>query len=201
MAGIGGKCEVVGHCIWCDGGETMILGDLATWVTGIATIALFVIGFIQIRNERKARIKRENELEDLKKRDQADHISCWIVRENLSGVWIAVLNQSPQPIYQVIVSVVVVSQEGENQEDDNSWRVCISAAPPGQGYTVIQASYHGMSRRPGVEIAFKDRMGKNWIRKANGELVEIKESPMRHYDISLPALWNNLNIEFPSNET
>jgi hypothetical protein len=28
-------------------------GDRATWVTGIATIALFIIGFLQIRNERK----------------------------------------------------------------------------------------------------------------------------------------------------
>lgn len=78
-----------------------IWGDIATWVTSIATIALFIIGFIQIRNERQARIKREKEEVAIKKRDQAEHISSWIVRqthdEQGSWMWVAVLNHLLSP--------------------------------------------------------------------------------------------------------
>jgi hypothetical protein len=91
-------------------GNGLIWGDVATWVTGIATIALFIIGFLQIRNERLSRIKREAEIEVRNRRNQAEQISSWIVKEDQHGSWIAILNQSPQPIYQVIVNVVVVGQ-------------------------------------------------------------------------------------------
>ncbi|HUK99575.1 MAG TPA: hypothetical protein VLX29_01830, partial [Nitrospirota bacterium] len=62
-------------------------GDVATWVgsvstcgAGVITLGLLMIGFIQIRNEREARKKREAELEIRKERDQAEHISCWMVK-------------------------------------------------------------------------------------------------------------------------
>jgi hypothetical protein len=91
-----------------------IWGDVATWVTGIATILLFVIGFLQIRNERRSRIKSEKKQEDRQKRSQAELVSCWRVKENREGSWLAVLNHSHQPIYQVIVSVARLGQLGDS---------------------------------------------------------------------------------------
>jgi hypothetical protein len=107
-------------------------GDIATWVTGIATIALFIIGFIQIRNERQLRVKSEKEHELGVRRDQAENISSWIVKENQAGIWVAILDQSPQPIYQVIVNVVIIGQLGEaGGYLAPAGQVCIAVAPPG----------------------------------------------------------------------
>ena len=56
-------------------------GDLATWVTGFITLGLLIVALIQIRNERETRNKGEKELEIRREREQAEHISSWIVRE------------------------------------------------------------------------------------------------------------------------
>ena len=156
-------------------------GDIATWVTGLASIALFIVAFIQIQTERNIRLKRE-------KRNQAEHISCWIIAEGVAqnhhGVrdyvaWVAILNQSPQPVYQVIVSIVAVPESGRGLYRGGpiaTDQICISVVSPGQGYTVVPAHYQGMFRRPGVEMAFQDGTGRNWVRTALGELSEIKET-------------------------
>ncbi len=57
-------------------------GDIATWFTGIITLGLFIIGFLQIRNERIARMKSEKELELRSVRSQAEKISTWIARDH-----------------------------------------------------------------------------------------------------------------------
>ena len=179
-----------------------VWGDVATWVTGIATIALFIIGFLQIRNERMLRMKSEKELEFRNRREQAERISSWIIRESQAGsLLIAILNQSPQPVYQVIVTVVVLGQEGEPRGHAPAGQVCIAVAPPGQGYIMVEADYHGMHRRPGVEIAFRDAAGRNWVRKADGELLEIEKSTVEYYEITLPTGWRELAADLPLAET
>lgn len=85
--------------------------------------------------------------------------------------------------------------------DTKPYISCIAVVPPGQGYIGIEASYHGMGRYVGVEIAFKDARGRNWLRQADGELLEIKKSTVEFYDISLPTSWGilatNLPLDFP----
>lgn len=176
-------------------------GDVATWITGIATIALFVIGFIQIRNERRFRISREKELENLKKREQSEHISAWLVgkTQNDNKRWVAILNQSKQPIYQVVVNVVTLSQRGDEIPESERQLACISVAPPGQGYTSVAAVdfAHPGHGRAGVEIAFQDGAGRSWLRKPNGELLELEKSTVEHYNITLPTFWADLLTEIP----
>jgi hypothetical protein len=179
------------------------LGDLATWFTGIITFFLFIIAFIQIRNERIARIKSEKEFETRKKRDQAEHISCWFVKETSTKhgvwVWVAILNQSSQPIYNVIVSMVALSQTGENLTTIKPHIACIDIVPPGQGYIGIEAlqfGHPGLSRA-GVEIAFKDIFENNWIRKTNGELVSLENSTIEYYKIDLPTSWQGIAYAIP----
>jgi hypothetical protein len=190
----------------------MILGDIATWVTGIATIALFVIGFIQIRNERISRVKIEIEKEILKGRAQAELISCWYAKEFQDETWIAVLNNSPQPIYQVIVSRVQINQVGDSFGEYTDGGVLgvslappgmqkqIEIAPPGIGYISLRQFIAGMHHRTGFEISFSDSAGRNWVRKPNGELIQITESPISYYKIQFPIGWYNLQTNLPPDE-
>ena len=168
-------------------------GDVATWVAGFGTIATFIVAFYQIHIEREERKKREYESRSRDMRDQAEHISSWIVKESSdhSKLWIAISNQSTRPVYQVVVSLIMVQGSGPHDGKDtpSTGRVLLSVAPPGVTYTSLTADYHGMSRHPGIEIAFKDAISRSWIRKGNGDLIEAGESPVEYYDISLPNLW------------
>lgn len=167
-------------------------GDLATWFTGVITLGLFIIGFVQIRNERVLRTKNEAELLRRKKREQAEQISAWISGEDENGVRIEVLNASSQLVYQMVVNVVIVGQEGD-LSGGPAGQACIAVAPPGEGYTVVATDYHGMHRRPGVEFAFRDTAGNNWVRKPDGQLIEIQTSTIRYYNVTLPTSWRTLN--------
>jgi hypothetical protein len=178
-----------------------IWGDVATWVTGVATIALFIIGFLQIRNERKERLHREKDQEVRQRRSQAELVSCWRVKENREGSWLGVLNNSPQPIYQVIVSVVRLGQLGDSMgEYAEDGQMCISIAPPGIGYILVNPWGFGMAVRFGVEISFKDAAGRNWLIKPDGELSQIEESPLGYYKIGLPTYWRDLQTILPPDE-
>jgi hypothetical protein len=170
-------------------------GDIATWFTGIITLGLFIIGFLQIRTERMSRIKNDKETLIRNKREQAEHFSAWISIETPDGLRIAILNNSSHPVYQVIINVAIVGQAGDLSDLVPDAQVCIAVAPPGQGFIVVAANYHGMHRRAGVEIAFRDAAGNNWVRKATGQLLEIDTSTIEYYDVPLPTGWINLETE------
>lgn len=180
-----------------------IWGDVATWVTGIATIALFIIGFLQIRNERISRIKIEKDLENRQIRAQAELVSSWKVKETRNWTWIAVLNHSPQPIYKVIVSLVRLdSIDGNNDEWAFLHQTYIAIAPVGLGYIRVPVSSEWMHLRLGVEIAFRDASGRNWIRWPHGELSQIAKSAVDHYSFpsSSPPDWIDLETSLPPDE-
>ena len=175
-------------------------GDIATWVTGVATIALFIVAFIQIQTERNLRTERE-------KRNQAEHLSSWIIGEGINNndyvAWVKILNQSSQPVYQVIVSIVAVPETGRGMYRGGpiaSDQTYIDVVPPGHGYTMVPAHYQGMFRRPGVELAFQDGTRRSWVRSAVGILSEIKETTAEHYHVGLPAHWQSLYAELPPEE-
>lgn len=179
-------------------------GDVATWVAGVGTIATFIVALLQIKTERDARIKREKETHVRKMRDQAEHVSSWILKESPdhSKVWIAVSNQSTRPVYQVIVSLVMIQGSGprDGKDTPSTEQVHLSVAPPGVIYVSIPANYHGMNRHPGIEIAFKDALGKCWVRKGSGDLVEIEKTPVEYYAIDLPTSWQFGEVELPNDE-
>lgn len=178
-------------------------GDIATWVTGAATVLLFGAALYQIYVERLARIRAERKLEERQKRQQAEQISSWIVKEvhveDGDWAWITVLNRSSQPVYQVIVSLAVLTQSGESRGEPRrpERQACIGVAPPGQGYIRTQANYGGMHRRVGVEIAFKDGTGRNWVRTSNGELSEIMVPTVVYCEVDLPVEWRSLEDTLP----
>ncbi len=169
-------------------------GDVATWVSGIMSIALFILAFLQIHNDRQDRIKRE-------KRSQADLISGWITdeipgKDGRPYQWIEINNGSTQPIYQAIVGIAAISQSGLVTTVDKDVSL-VGMIPPGRVFTVLSVGYHGMGRRPGVEIGFHDSSGNKWIRRADGELREIGVDTVEYYEINLPTGWQGYYTELP----
>jgi hypothetical protein len=177
------------------------IGDVATWVTGVATIALFIVAFYQIKNERIARQKAEIERLTNAIRDQAEHLAAWIVEDKYDpfpGLWIAIRNQSLQPVYHLIVQGIVLGDSGNLQFDPGlESRALVAVVPPGDGFISIHLDYAGMYRRPGIEFAFQDALGRNWLRKSNGELTEINVSPAEYYNIPRPSGWGSLVAKIP----
>jgi hypothetical protein len=177
-------------------------GDVATWVTGVGTIALFAIGFWQIRNERQARHRAEAESLAATRRHQAERVAAWIAAEGSdhlgSVLWVAVRNQSLQPIYHLVIHGLALSNDGTPITDpspDSQERIAV--VPPGEGYAAIHLDYAGMHRRPGIEIAFQDAANRYWLRKSNGELLELQVPPVEHYDIVQPTGWGMLLNALP----
>ena len=188
-------------------------GDVATWFQAIVTLALFIIGFIQIRTEREHRRKREAEGEIEAALSQAELVSGWIVEQGIAkGVregesrerdvaWVAVSNESSQPVYQVVVSLYAISQTGDSLRGEiPGGRACILVVPPGRGYVQVGADYHGMSRLPGIEIGFQDRLSRAWARRPWGELVGLDSPTVHHYLVPLPTGWQALEDEVPLQE-
>jgi len=176
----------------------MELGDCATWFTGVATLMLFMVTLRQLQEEIKKRQKEEQERLYADRRLQAEQVAAWIETEFFDDehgpmVCVAVNNQSFQPIYNVVVQGILLSDTGDpiaGPFPEN--RSQIAVVPPGKGYTTFPFDYHGMFKRPGIEIAFQDAANRYWLRKTNGELVELAVSPVVFYNISLPTGWSML---------
>ena len=178
-------------------------GDVATWVTGITSILLFLVAFWQIKLERDARQKAEKERQLADRRYQSERIAAWIKSESHyenrgNVVCVAISNRSLQPIYNVIVQGIVIFDDGSPRADpfpEN--RSLIAVVPPGIGYTTFPFNYHGMFRRPRIEIAFQDTANRYWLRNTKGELTELDVSPIAHYEIPLPVGWSMLKSDCP----
>lgn len=160
------------------------LGDVATWVSGIGIVSTFIIGFIQINNERKIRKEKE-------RRDQAERISAFIVKETPAKTTIAILNLSQEPIYETIVSISAFQVARINPSKHVSFQYTsfLSVVPPGKSFTHVSGDYHEMSFHPSIEIAFRDVKGKNWVRTGRGTLKEIGKPPVEYYKLHRPLSW------------
>ena len=163
-------------------------------VEAVGTIAAAAIIIWQLRLARQEAIV-----------EQAQAIACWIEREDMDRTWILVQNSSSQPIHEVVVAIVQVGESGWT-EDSGPWTAQSGsfhgAAPlalPGQGFIPIKvAAYGGMHRRFGASIAFRDARGRNWLRRGNGELIQLTESPTKHYEFPLPMNWSGYWRELPA---
>jgi len=158
--------------------NTLSLGDVATWFTGLATFGAFVVAFVQINNERKIRKNQE-------RKSQAEHISAYVAKEEKYKALITILNLSPEPIYEVVVSIVAF----QGASPGSKHIAFLSVVPPGKSHVVTDADYHGMSFHPSIEIAFKDVRGKSWVRSGRGDLKEILQTPVDYYKLHRPLSW------------
>ena len=111
----------------------ILWGDVATWVTGIVTILLFVLAFWQIRIEREARREAENKRLSALRRYQAERVAGWIAGEGMDDLgpvlWVAIRNQSLQPIYHLVIHGIVLADDGTPIADPSPCLLYTSPSP------------------------------------------------------------------------
>jgi hypothetical protein len=172
------------------------LGDLATWSSSIVIFGTLVVALYQVRTERVARHASERRETDRLRRLQAERISGWPAADgDASGTPLTLLNRSDEPVYEVVATLVMVQGAGAHRGEDwvpPGYRRTLSVLPPGRYRVLVESGWAGMSARPGVEVAFTDRAGAHWIRRATGALEEIKQPAIDHYGMSRPQA-----LEFP----
>jgi hypothetical protein len=104
---------------------------------------------------------------------------------------IDLFNASGSPVYGLVVGRVFL--QGTAPRTIESWLelgksnqptpvTTVSILPPGTFRIWIPGVWlGGMGDRPAAEVAFTDRAGKHWIRRASGQLEELSEAPIDYF--------------------
>ncbi|QNJ90988.1 hypothetical protein HZU40_22510 [Mycolicibacterium fluoranthenivorans] len=194
--------------------------SIGTWIAAVGTVGATGMA---VRSARQARTIAEQSRADAlevrreeaaaKKIDQASKICAWIGVPDatdwgpVSGDVVKLSNTSDQPVHSVIVYLVWVQgaapRTGEKQEahsrahessDINTMRAVVQVLPPGES----ELYFAEIESRPpqgvlGVELAFTDRAGVHWVRRAGtSELITLHNDPIKHYGISFPINYATL---------
>ena len=112
--------------------------------------------------ERDDRLRAEalKEAEGRERRQQAERISGWPGQGSLPTTPLILLNRSDEPVYEVVATLVLIQGGAARRGEDyipSGYRRVISILPPGRWRVNVDGGWAGMSRRPGVEVAFTDR--------------------------------------------
>lgn len=171
-------------------------GDVPTWIAAIGTVGALFAALWQIGNERKRRIQQQEGDREKERLDQARLIAAWIGPEDDARSAVELSNGSPEPVYNVVATIVFIQGTGPSTGEEwagidtvnqkarsttaailapGHWRVWIAA--------VVGAPLSG---RKAAEVAFTDRNGAHWVRRANGTLEELPEPPFQHFALTGP---------------
>lgn len=188
------------------------IGTCVAAVGSSATLIWLVVDRQRsLRDERTRRIVEQTERD----RAQAQRLSAWRhERRDVSdghpyGSLVTVNNLSDEPHWEVVVYVVWVAgsapRTGQDVEkyaagrDDFSvfrLRAVIALVPPGSWVFYLQGPDNSPPNgQLGVEIAFTDRVGRHWMRRSDGDLLRIEQSPMSHYGIHRPVPYTTLSTD------
>lgn len=183
----------------------MSFGDVPTWVAAVGTVGALVAALFQIGTERKRRIATDERFRDEQHWEQAQLVAAYLGEEERTQTIqgpgddngrtsIYLTNNSPEPVYSVVVGLVFVQGAAprslEDMLDLNKTQygrqgpvTTVSILPGGLYRTWIAGiGWHRiLSGRAGVEIAFTDRAGAHWIRRATGELHELAKPPLDYF--------------------
>jgi hypothetical protein len=182
---------------------------LPSWLAAIGTVGALIVAFMQISTERRLRQEREFKeqarliaaiigpaLKDDEARTEAEGGGPgWIggVPAGTARTAIDLINGSPEPVYRVVAGVVFVpgtaprTMEAFLKDGRHRPMTTASVLPPSGTYRVwihgfwLDAAGGGMGGRSAAEIAFTDRAGKHWIRRATGQLEELPEGPIDYF--------------------
>jgi hypothetical protein len=128
---------------------------------------------------------------------------------------IDLINGSSEPVYRLVAGVVFVQGTAPRTMEgffkDGTHRPLIpptrplttaSVLPPNGTYRVwvrgfwLDAAGAGMGGRSAAEVAFTDRAGKHWVRRATGQLEELREDPIDYFGrLGLPAPYDLVTPE------
>jgi hypothetical protein len=178
-------------------------GDVPTWVASVGTVAAFGVALFQINTERTRRHETEQQDRYERHRAHATLISAMpgptepgSGDDQLSGrTGIDCMNASAEPVYNVVVGIVFTQGAAPHtteemmklrlggEEFESVPATTLSILPPGRCRAwVAGTGWTGvMGGRAGAEIAFTDRAGAHWIRRASGALDELPADPLTYF--------------------
>lgn len=102
-------------------------------------------------------------------------------------------NHSPLPVYNVVVSLVIVLGAGPHQGRElgngSALQRYVATLPPGASEVRVSPGWAGMGAVPGVELGFTDQNGRSWLRYPNGKLVALTKPAASYYKLEQPVGW------------
>ncbi len=174
-----------------------MIKEWAQPICAIASIAISIAVFF-INKKVNSEMRRLREKEELL--HQASRVSAWLVspRSSLKGDGARVHNASDLPVYNVVVTAVVTKggkcSEGELRRGHCDYRSVLAVVPPGEhSFALDLTGFWGMSAYPVLEVGFTCADGNSWVRKGDGELLQIDVDPLSYYGIGLPCCYGELN--------
>lgn len=170
---------------------------VAVLTSAIGVFGTVVVAYLSLRHA--SGIERERQIREDRSRDQdqARHVSGWIKSQGdfRSPMIFSLLNASEAPVYHVLVWVVLHQGSGPMTGEEAAATEMspdpIDVVPPGRWMVTSQnmGDAVGMHMRAGVEVAFRDAAGLNWIRRVDGRLEKITSEPADHYHLDRPIGW------------
>lgn len=180
------------------------LGSIPTWVAGVGTVGTLSAALVQIRGERKRRLMQEIAATKSLKESQAQLIAAWAGRPETPQIQnpdtngkhqgrtpINLINSSNAPVYSLVASIVFIQGAAYKTTEEllthstNELRpiTTIAILPPGVWRIWIPGSHWSgiLGGRSGAELAFTDRAGFHWIRRAMGALEELSDPPFQYF--------------------
>lgn len=141
-----------------------------------------------------------------KKYSHVSLVGAWFEPECVDGTppnedgtcrMVRLSNNGKVPVNELVVTCVGVygagpAQKGEECPADFPCRICLPQLPPGEWKVSMPTLGAGMGVVVGIEIAFVDASGTTWVRRSNGNVVELKTRPLDFYSIALPCCWSTL---------
>lgn len=184
------------------------LGSLAEWAAAVGTITALATALRQVAKERQQREHDRSLASERERKLQASRISAWVLSGppmTGSRPAIAFLNGSEEPVYNVVPTVVFVQGAGGARtgeewakfgQDMSIPRTSVVLLPPGRWWVPVPSWGMATAYRPAVEVAFTDRIGNHWVRRADGTLEELPSSPLEYYgDFGMHGPHNLVNPE------
>lgn len=182
---------------------TLNYGDVPAWIASVGTVAAISVALFQIRTERKLRQKAERADRIERHKAQARLISAMPGptepeegQDPLAGrSAVDCINASSEPIYNVVLGIVFIQGAAPRTTEDmlklrlGSGEVAsvptttLNMLPPGRSRAWILGTHWTsvLAGRAGAEIAFTDRAGSHWIRRATGGLDELPVDPLEYF--------------------
>jgi len=175
---------------------------IGTITAAVGTAGALFTALFQIKRERDYRRNLEKGEQTERYRAQARLISAipgpvkrpsTTYRHGRTGV--DLLNVAEEPVFRVVVGVVLIQGTGPqtleemlefaaHRQDGLRPATTLSLLPSGRYRVwILGGGWSGvLSGRSGAEIAFTDRGGAHWIRRASGQLQELPEDAITYFE-------------------
>jgi hypothetical protein len=123
-------------------------------------------------------------------RAQAERVSAWS-GPSADPQPVELLNHSDEPVYEALTTFVFIDGSGPTRGEEVSpelaaRRVKVGVIPPGRWRVCVSGGWNGMYARLGLEVAFTDRAGGHWVRRADGSLEELPRGAFDYFELSRP---------------